>query len=402
MPRAFPVPIYATTAVFAGLNRTLTTTSPGSTDSTATTTGYALAARQTYLSPEAANNSTSDIFPKTTAGGISGHGGWVLNPVGPIVPDANTPWSVEAGTWSIQFHVSRDNPLLSSDVTGVTLRAQLVRMPNDTVNGLVLQSIGTASKTGVTITTTETAHQLDISGVAATFAAGERLALVLFWEWALQVSVSGSARAHTNSTTGIRITAAPQFTRQYANSLADSAVVSDAVARQVAYARNLGDGAPLADAITRAVTMPRALVDSAPASDALTRQSIYARALADSAPASDTIIRQAAYLRSLQDSGVVSESLARLASYKRALADNAPAADGLTRIVFANRSLADSAPASDVLTRQASYRRSLADDAPASDVLARRMIYARALQDVLSEGGGGTTIYRRFTPVFDD
>lgn len=402
MARNFPVPIYTNTATFPGLPanaKSLSTTSPGSTDSTRTDTGYALAARQTFLLPEQTANNTADTFPHPVGANVVHRGVWIFDPVGPIVPTVNDGFTVAAGTWLVPCHYSRTGGLTDGDVTNVTIQVQLARVVVNGGAATIQQTVGTGSWLSITITTTEASQTLSVSGVEAVFAPGEKLALIAEWQWPLQVALSGTARFHTNSATATRISAAPPFTIQYNKSLGDAAGSTDGIAREVSYARGLGDAAGAADALARVVTMPRALADSVPADDTLTRQAIYARALADAAPATDSLARQAAYLRALADSAALVDTLTRQAAYGRALGDSAGAVtDALTRIVTANRALADSAALVDMLTRQASYNRSLGDAAAASDMLTRQMIYARALQDNLSEGGGTTNIFIR--PVF--
>lgn len=301
MARTCPVPIYSTTTTFAQLTsvvKTLSTSSPGSTDSTATQTGYALAARQTFLIPEQTRNGTADVFPKSVGSNLTTTGGLAFEPIGPLTNDTGAGIEFEAGTWSFQFPMSRTTGLTDSDVTGVTLRAQLVRLTISGNVATVAESIGTASKTGVTITGTETAHQLDITGAACTLNPGDKLCLLPFWEWPIQVSISGTARCHTASTSAARITAAPRYRLQYHKSHAHSVPLSQAQFRKSTYRRRHDESIPLTQAQLRRATFPRSHAEAVPApiDDQRRRVEVH-RTHAEAAPITDAQFRRATYRR---------------------------------------------------------------------------------------------------------
>lgn len=383
MPRAFPVPVYTTTASspapFSALKRALSASSPGTSDSTASVIPGALLSNGYYVTPEgsAAQGDLATPAPVTR--------GWLL-PASSVAGAGNR-LRIAAGTWTLPVHYSRASGLLTGNV-GLTLTAILLRVSADASTNL--QEIGRVTGAGITATTTEQVQTLNISGAAVELEPGENIMLVLHADKAAQLLATDS-RIHTNSTTALRITAAPAFTLLYTRGLNDSAPADGALARTVAYARGPSDSAPVGDALGRVVTMPRSIADSAGAvADNVARRATYGRRLNDSAPTADQAARQLTASRALADSAPTADQLGRQAGYGRSLSDGAgTVTDALGRIVTANRSLSDAAGSvGDDLDRAATYGRSAADSPAVSDSLNRAVIYARALTEALSEGGG--------------
>lgn len=421
MARNGPTPVYTTTAQANGPDiRTLTTASPGATDSTASTLPFAAAQiRESYVRPEQAV-AAADATGAVLAAGNAFGWGWLMDPVVVGIVPANTDgFRLLAGTFTLTFHYSRAGGLLTANQNNVVVTAILFRASS---TGSAIAELGRNTAT-VSFTTTEQSATISITTAQTVFEPGQRLYLEMHVSRPAQLNGDQGSAIHTNSTTGTRLTAFPQYERLYNKSLADSAPSADAVARTFSGARALADSAPAADAVTRSVSAIRSLADSAPATDALQRQFTGARSLADSAPAADTLARAATYSRSLADSVPSADAVTRVVAALRSLADSAPAvadtvqrqftgaraltdastvtdaiqraftgsrtltdaiplADAVTRQVTAARSLADAAPAADTLQRAAIFSRSIADSAPAvTDVLQRQFTGARSLQD---------------------
>lgn len=402
--RAFPVPIYVKTSNYGAFTsmKQLTVTSPGSTDSTATNTTYAVVAKATYLEPEAANDNTADVFPDTAGEGANP--GWVRDLLGlGLVTSASEGIDVDAGTWTVVVPISRSSGLIDSNVTGVTLGVEILRMVD--ASAVIQQVIGSSSQTGITITTTETDYTFNISGAAAVFPANNRLVLRVFWSWGIQVSLTGTARCHTNSASALRITAAPAYKRSYVRSVTDApGAATDTLVRQTTSQRALADSAPASDSLTRVANFPRQLADAPDSvADSLNRLTAFNRALVDSITVSDEFARYVQVNRYLADSSSVSDDLNRTLSLFRYLDDSAPPVDdALIRQYIANRNLADSAEGlADALKREISTYRSLADLAPVEDALGRQVTYRRYLEEQLSQGGGAPIIKKRLMVVDD-
>lgn len=388
MPRSFPVPVYTTTAVAGGANqRTLSTTSPGTTDSTATTLGTsALAAFANYLVPETG-----------TSGAGTNATGWAFNPVGPLVPTSSDAFTLDAGTFTFPFHYSRPGGLLTGNVTATVL-VELYRA-NAGLSSFTL--LGSTTSASITVTTTEQSINISVSIPQSAFAAGEK-------PW-VAIKLSGTAglttdtiRVHTNSTTALRITAAPTYQIQYARAISDSCPCGDGLGRQIGYGRALSDSCPASDGLSRRVDRFRALTEDAPCSDSLVRRVDRFRSMNDSAPCSDAMTRRVDRYRAMNDDSPCSDSLNRRVDRFRSLSDSCPASDGLSRRVSSFRALSDNAPCFDTFARAVAMSRALNDSAAANEMLNRQVGYSRLMQENLSAGGGTTILIRRTTLINDD
>lgn len=333
MPRAFPVPLYTIAAAqgapYSATQRALSTTSPGATDSTATVMTGGITNDGGYLTPE--GSATKGTATVGAVGAVPVTAGWAVAINTTFAPTGDSV-VLQSGTYTLPIRYSRPGGFLTGDMTG-TITAVLMRV-NSTLNTR-LAEIGRGATT-VTFTTTATNGSISITTAADTvLLAGEYLMLVLHLGYTGALT-GDTMRLHTNSTAGVRISAGPTYTTQFARSVSDSA--------------------PSTDAITRAYTGNRALSDATPVTDALTRT----------------------------------------ATFPRTLADSTPIADAVTRLFTANRSLSDSATVADSLARRYTGFRALADAPVVTDLLTRRVIYARRIDDALSAGGGTTII----APVF--
>lgn len=229
----FPVPVYTTTtstpSPFTTNKRALSTTSPGTTDNTATGVTGGLTGVHDFFRPLA-------TFTATTGSGTSAPSpatidyGWVL-PISPTLVSASNGVAVAAGTWTVPVHYSRPGGVLTADVPG-TITAILVRVNSDaTVN---LSEVGRSAATNITATTTEQSINLSITGVLTEFAPGECLMLLLYFDRAGAVT-SDTFRIHTNSTTAFRITAAPNYTQiLYSGGSSDAVASASGVAASTA------------------------------------------------------------------------------------------------------------------------------------------------------------------------
>ncbi|MEK6788525.1 MAG: LamG-like jellyroll fold domain-containing protein [Pseudomonadota bacterium] len=160
---------------------------------------------------------------------------------------------------------------------------------------------------------------LDTAEESSGATSAQVLLLMPFCEFPLQVSLTGTFRLHTNSTTASRITVAPTYTSNMVRSLNDSAPAGDSLGRAVALSRLLNDSANLNDVLTRRVDRYRSLSDAATVADSLTRRVAAFRALSDSAPAADTLSRSVALSRALSDSATINDTLIRRVGYTRNL-----------------------------------------------------------------------------------
>lgn len=336
MARALPVPIYTTTAQlsapFASAQfRALSSTSPGTTDSTATLSSTNLVGGiETTLTPEASNAATT-----STMGTIDR--AWVLPLDGAIRPTAADTVTFFAGTFVWTHHYSRNNPLGGSNIANVTVRVRIMRVA---ANGTtVLQTLGEGTALIASVTTTEASIAVNVPTAEATFAPGEFFVVQVNHETSALSLVATQIRCHTNSTTGSRITAGPDYRVDFVRSVSDNTPVADSVARQYTGSRELSDSMPVTD------------------------------------------------------------SLARAATFRRTMTDTMPVADSLARVFTANRALADNMPVNDALARRFTGSRNIADNVPVNDAITRRVTYARALLEAYREGGGSTIINVR-RPVY--
>lgn len=324
MPRSTTVPIYTTTAVSGGANqRTLSTTSPGTTDSTATQHTGGITGDHAFLTPEA--QSTKITGSGTTAPSPATiDKAYSIDVLAVLAPTASA-LTFAAGTWTLPLHYSRAGGVLTADVPS---KITLILVRTDSGQANNLSEIGRTEQ-AITATTTEQSINVNITGAQTTFNAGQRMSLLVYIDRP-GAPTSDTTRIHTNSTTALRISAAPTFTLDYTRSISDSPAMTDALARAAAYGRLLSDTPAVADTLARRVDRFRALSDSAPMTDALTRQVASSRALNDSAPMVDSLERAATYSRQINDSSAVTESLGRQVGYARALQENLSSGGGTT------------------------------------------------------------------------
>ena len=318
--RSFPVPVYTILTQLNGATKLkLSTTSPGTTDDTATKgpSTTLLAPTAYYLTPEG----TATTGTLNAVGTASGKGwGFVPSANADVVPLATDGWYLSAGTVTFKMVGARDNGITSADQI-VTYTAILFRANSNATS--FPQELGRATSSAVTFTTTKTEFSLNITTAAATFAPGEILWLEVFASTTSSSSTGSIASYYTNSTTAMRLTAAPNFYRQYVKALADSIPLTEAVGRQASYKRGLADSIPLTELLTSAATFRRALNETIPTpTDVLKRVYTANRQLAESIPLSENINRLVQYKRLLNESIPLSETLTRQANYSRALADN--------------------------------------------------------------------------------
>lgn len=205
---ASPVPLYATTAQASGPDvRTLTRSSPGTTDSTATVAAMGLAATDTYLRPEQSVATTA--APGPLGAGVGQGWGWALAHNDFTGVGADDAIRFAAGTWTLTVHYSRPGGLLTGNISNVTITAILLHVD---AAGAVIAEIGRGSASGITITTTEASSSININGAAAELLPGHRVRLEL--HVAKPAALAGDdGRFHTNSTTALRATAVPAYAR---------------------------------------------------------------------------------------------------------------------------------------------------------------------------------------------
>jgi len=397
MARPGPSPVYTTTANTNGADvRTLTTASPGATDSVATklplgAVGLGGGSNISYARPEqtvAPADATGAILPAGSAFGW----GWAMNPLAVgIKTAAGDGWRLLAGTTSVTLHYSRDGGLLTGNPTA-TVTVVVFRV-NSGFNSYL--ELGRAASTGVQFTTTEQTRVIDVTTAAADFASDDFLYIEIHVEKTAGGNDNG-AHIRTNSTTATRLTALPQYERRYQAALADAAPAADALTRLFTGARALADApAAVGDAVSRVRSAARSLADSAPAADAFARQFAGSRALVDASAVTDAVARSATYARTIADAAPAADALQRQFTGARNLADAAPAADTLQRQFTGARSLADAAPAADALARAATYARTLADTVPLTDAVTRVRAALRSLADTAP--AVADSVARRFT-----
>jgi len=313
-----------------------------------------------------------------------------------LTAESVEPISYAAGTWTLQFRVSKSGQTLPTDldvrviaiVYEVTSAGAWVKEigraltnPAGTVLSTAVLSMS-ASFTTASPTQIGAGSKLQVEIVLETVAAGSVLTPPA-------AGVDIALRCDGPVAESTSFTAVPTFTIRYARAPQDAAPASDALARKFTGTRSTVDTAPAVDVLTRKATFPRATTDSAPASDVLTKVSLRSRATADTAPAADAVTRRTTQARSTTDTATAADALTRILVQVRATADSAPAADALTRLVTFRRATADTAPATDAVTRTAFRFRSTADSAPAADSLTRILIQVRNLTDNIGPSGAG-------------
>lgn len=255
--------------------------------------------------------------------------------INPALAPSGAAVTIAAGAWTIPVHYSRAGGLLTGDVLG-TFTAVLIRTDGSSNLG----EIGRATGAQVTVGTAEASQNISVSGAAVSLQPGEFLALGIFCVHNGALLGGDTIRVHTNSTTALRITAAPTYTTQFARALNDTPAMADTLGRQVSYSRQLTDAPLVSDALARRVDRLRALSDAAAVNDTLTRRVDSNRALADTmAASSDTLGRRVALNRQLADSPAVSDTLQRKVGYSRALQDNLSEGGGGSTTIIVRRSI---------------------------------------------------------------
>lgn len=208
---AFPVPVYTTLtsspAPFTTTKRALSTTSPGTTDNTATGCNGGVSGVHGFFRP-AANITMTTGSGTTPPDPVTIDDMWIL-PINPTLAASPNGVKIDGGTWTIPIHYSRPGGVLTADVPG-TLWAILVQV-DQAATGLVSE-IGRSAANNVTATTTEQSVSASITGVATEFVSNENLGLLIYFDRAGALT-SDTFRIHTNSTTALRITAAPTYAR---------------------------------------------------------------------------------------------------------------------------------------------------------------------------------------------
>jgi hypothetical protein len=340
MARAAPVPLYATLvqtpAPLAASKRLMSSTSPGTTNDLATVCPNQLAATTLILIPE--GTATPVATPPATPVLVTS--GWIIANISGYAP-ATSALSIDAGTWTFNVAYLRAGGLATND-NGCVINAVLVKV--NTTYSTNLSEICRTSSASVTITTTLQTATITGSGVAVTLQAGEALMLVVYVLMNFQV-VTDSYQFPTNSTAGLRCTAAPTYSIQYVNNHAESVPLSDAQTRKLAYVR--------------------AQLETVP---------------------------------------TPTDMQSRIYNGVRIQAETVPTPiDNQKRLYQATRNQTETNSVTDLQTRFTVYRRAQNESGlTPTDVQSRRVAYVRPQNEVLSSGGGGTTNYYRPVFIFDD
>lgn len=327
MARTFPVPFYSTTGAAAGFPtaqyRALSTASPGTTESTATTTTYALASGYRSLQPEASNTAESSIlideFDGTTAL-LTARRGFILDPVASgLIPTATDGMLISAGTWTINFPTSRSGGLTDGDVTNVIRRAALYTCAIQGANLFIDQLIGSVAAPAATVSTGRNTAIMNLAGALTELKPGQKILMLFVWEFPLQVSLSGTMRCHTNATTGARITAAPDYTIQYSRTQSESASVTETHTRRAAYTRPQNESSTVTEAHHNFATYRRYKAELVPTpGDLQTRQVAFVRPQNESVPTPGELhLRNVVYTRKQNEVAGVTEAHTRQVSYVR-------------------------------------------------------------------------------------
>lgn len=242
---AFPVPVYTTLtsspAPFTTTKRALSTTSPGTTDNTATGCNGGVSGVHGFFRPAATITMTtgSGTTPPTP---VTIDDMWIL-PINPTLAASPNGVKIDGGTWTIPIHYSRPGGVLTADVPG-TLWAILVQV--DPAGTGLVSEIGRSAANNVTATTTEQSVSASITGVATEFVSNQNLGLLIYFDRAGALT-SDTFRIHTNSTTALRITAAPTYAR-VVETVGTSAGAADAVGRVCTVNGTAGESAGVATA----------------------------------------------------------------------------------------------------------------------------------------------------------
>ena len=250
-----------------------------------------------------------------------------------LTAESVEPISYAAGTWTLQFRVSKSGQTLATDLD-VRVIAIVYEV---TAAGAWVKEIGRAltNAAGTVLSTTTLSMSASFTTASPTpIGAGSKIQV----EIVLETVTAGSVLTPPAAGVDIALrcdgpvaestsfTAVPSFTIQFARAPADTAGATDAVARRTTQSRATADTAPAADVLARRATFPRATTDSAPASDALTKVALRTRATADTAPASDAVTRRTTQARSTADAAPAVDALTRVLTQVRATADKAIAA----------------------------------------------------------------------------
>lgn len=405
MARTFPV-LYATTAqVGSSSQRALSATSPGSTDNTATTnTSFGALANWRRIVPYA--DSSADYASAPPSGQVGGVG-WCIDIVAALGDGVGTV-TLAAGTWTLPFHYSRPGGLLTGDVTIDQLTLILSRvnpLPNaDSANEASLQEIGRATVGPFTVTTSEQVTTVNVTGAQAVFNAGDYLWVETYFDPALHLALSDTVRWHTNSTTGLRITAAPAYTIQYRRSHAHTATPAQTQYRKSTYRRRHDESLPLTQAQIRRAHFPRSHAETVPApAAAQSRRIVTHRAHAEAAPVSDVQYRRVESNRRHTEA-VPTPTLAhyRRLELHRRHADSVPAPlDTQIRRLIARRRHEEAVPMpADTQTRSIVTHRHHSEDVNVAQTQLRKVTYRRRHDEQLSEGGG--SVVRKRILIVDD
>lgn len=318
MARALPAPIYTTTvstpAPLSTSLRALSTTSPGTTDSVATTSAQGLQnPAHIFLLPEAAAGTNVSGEPPAIAPITRG---WVFDIIPNLAP-AGAIVSASAGIITLEVHYSRANTIGTGNTTG-TYKIYFVRVSSDLTTAL--EQIGSAETGTITWATAEASITLNVPVSATVYQPGEKLLMVVAAIQRSTAVLSAACQFRTNSTTGTRITSTTvTYTTTFAANLADNTPVADSVTRQYAGSRALNDSMPVTDSLARAATFRRTMTDSMPVTDSLARVFTANRALADNIPVNDALARRFTGSRNIADNVPVNDAITRRVTYARGL-----------------------------------------------------------------------------------
>lgn len=223
---AFPVPVYTTLtsspAPLTTQKRALSTTSPGTTDDTATGINGGVVGVHAMFRP-------GSTITGTTGSGTTAPSpptiddGWLL-PISPTLVASGDGLLLAAANWTVPYHYSRPGGILTADVPH-TVTAILARL--DSTGTVFKSEVGRSAAQALTATTTEQSFNFTVTGVATEFDPGDILMKMLYFDRAGALS-SDTVRCHTNSTTALRITAAPNYAKiHYTQGSSDGAATAD-------------------------------------------------------------------------------------------------------------------------------------------------------------------------------
>lgn len=191
----------------------------------------------------------------------------------------------------------------------------------------------------------------------------------------------------------------------YARSPADGLGLSENVARAAAFSRLAADDIGLSDAAAKSSGFNRGIADSEGSTDSVSRIAEFARALDDAEGLDDDVSRVAAYQRDIDDGEGLADNLTRLVAYLRAIDDDVGLSDealkelfllisqlvedsiGITdsasRIVAFTREVAEDEGLADEVDRTVAYLRSVADEEGLTDAITKAAAFARAISDAV-------------------